>query len=114
MRIETAQGNSVLRRQCGCSLRPVPRIIGVFESPIPHACPIVSKEFDGVHSAVGAIAATHRVGRAVAVAAPADAFGVLGMHRKFLGHGLPACGVGQDRVLHCCTFSVLRRGAGHR
>src|SRR5690606_27154088 len=55
--------------------------------PVHPFMPVVAHGFAGVLGAVGAIAAHHRIRRAVPVAAPANAFGVRRIEWKFLGHG---------------------------
>ncbi|KAG0765460.1 hypothetical protein G6F22_018014 [Rhizopus arrhizus] len=57
--------------------------------------PVFTLRLDRMLGAAGAIAAGQRVGRAVAVAAPADTLGVFGMQGNRLRHGggvLVACG----------------------
>jgi hypothetical protein len=44
--------------------------------------PVISKQLGGVRSANSAIAAAQITSCAIFVAAPAHAFGMLGMHRK--------------------------------
>ena len=57
--------------------------------------------------AFGTIAAAHGVRRTILVAAPADAFGVLGVQGKGLGHG-----VGIQSVEVSSTTLDLARGDG--
>jgi hypothetical protein len=61
-------------------------VIFVVESPVSNRVPIVSQGLCGMHGAAGPVAAGHRVGGAIAVAAPAYAFGVLRVQGKLLGH----------------------------
>jgi len=73
----------------GCALLAVDRF---FELVIETA-PVFAEQFCGVHGPARAVAAGQCLGWAVEVAAPADAFGVVGVCGEFLGHGgLPSLG----------------------
>ena len=73
------------------------RLFGVFFSfrrgrvldlqpPVAVQIPIIPQQFGGVLGAVGTVAATHRLFRAIPVASPADSLRMLGMQGKFPRH----------------------------
>ena len=56
------------------------------QPPVAVQIPIIPQQFGGVLGAVGTVAATHRLFRAIPVASPADSLRVFGMQGKFLRH----------------------------
>ena len=56
------------------------------QPPVAVQIPIIPQQFGGVLGAVGTVAATHRLFRAIPVASPADSLRVFGMQGKFPRH----------------------------
>lgn len=103
-----------------CSLS-LGHVLCLVEAPISEQIPIFAQRFRRVHGAARAVAAGHGVSGTVAVAAPADAFGVLGVEGKLLGHavclmfllnsayccrGLRFIDIAQMRGRHLCRLPI--------
>ena len=75
---------------------------------LQHLFPVVAPELARVGRAVGAIAAAQVIGRAIQIAAPAQALGVGGGNREFFGHLCASISVGAHYKA-CLQFTPKRR-----
>jgi hypothetical protein len=69
--------------------------------------PVVTKGFDRMGSALGAVAAAHVVGRAVMRTTPADAFWMFWVNRDFFDHCfIPCTGLAEIVTPSCLEETI--------